>query len=341
MRVALYEGAESALQTVRALLACFNSEHPDLRALMERHVAPAVAAVWAAKPKPSRTPVVRSYGSRATDPAVSIIVPLYGRYDFAEYQMALFADDPEFQNLELIYVVDDPSIFAGFSNACADLHGIYQVPFVLAFSGSNLGFAGANNFGAELARGQHLLFVNSDVMPKRPGWVGELLRTYSSLPKPGLVGAKLLYEDGSLQHAGIEFRRYPPWGGLWINDHPLKGQSSLGLSGVREVDAVTAACVLIEASLYRELGGFSEDYVIGDFEDSDLCLRASSAGRRSYAALDVELYHLERQSQSRTGDAAWRTNLTLYNCWLHNCRWAKLIESTRERQASASLPDAE
>jgi GT2 family glycosyltransferase len=126
----------------------------------------------------------------------------------------------------------------------------------------------------------------------------------------------------------MAFRRHSAWGDMWINDHPFKGQSSLGLSGVREVDAVSAACAIIEASLYRELGGFSEDYIIGDFEDSDLCLRARSAGRLSYVALDVELYHLERQSQNRTGDGAWRVNLTVYNCWLHNSRWSKLIEKT-------------
>jgi GT2 family glycosyltransferase len=89
---------------------------------------------------------------------------------------------------------------------------------------------------------------------------------------------------------------------------------------------VTAACALIDADLYRELGGFSEDYIVGDFEDSDLCLRAAVAGRRSRVALDVELYHLERQSQNRVGDAIWRANLTAYNCWLHNQRWGDFIE---------------
>jgi GT2 family glycosyltransferase len=178
--------------------------------------------------------------------------------------------------------------------------------------------------------------MNSDVIPKRPGWVGDFLRIYRSLTRPGLLGAKLLYEDGSVQHAGIAFRRHAAWGDLWINDHPLRGQSPLGLSGVREVDAVTAACAFIDAALYRELGGFSEDYIVGDFEDSDLCLRASSAGRPNYIALDIELYHLERQSQNQMGDAIWRTNLTLYNCWLHNSRWAGLIEKTSTGRAFTS-----
>jgi hypothetical protein len=341
MSVALPPKPPSALQTVRALLTFFDCEHPDLRFLMDSQIGPAVATAWAARNKPARKPVFRSYGARPTDCPASIIVPLYGRYDFAEYQMALFADDPQFQNLELIYVVDDPAIFAEFNGVCADLYGIYRVPFVLAFSGANLGYAGANNFGAEVARGQHLILVNSDVLPKRPGWAGDLLRVYQSLPDAGVVGAKLLYEDGSIQHAGMAFRRYSRWGDLWMNDHPFKGQNPGGLTGVHEVDAVTAACAIIDASLYRELGGLSEDYIIGDFEDSDLCLRASSAGRRNYIALGVELYHLERQSQNRMNDVTWRTNLTLYNCWLHNSRWADVIEKTRDRNSSAYLREVE
>ena len=111
-----------------------------------------------------------------------------------------------------------------------------------------------------------------------------------------------------------------------ITEHPEKGLSAQGLTGLRQVPAVTAACAMVDARLYRYLSGLSEDYIIGDFEDSDFCLRAAAAGRRNYAALDIELYHLERQSQARIGDARWRTNLTLYNCWLHHTRWAAQIE---------------
>ena len=77
--------------------------------------------------------------------------------------------------------------------------------------------------------------------------------------------------------------------------------------------------------LYRGLGGLSEDYIIGDFEDSDFCHRVRRSGRRNRVALDVALYHLERQSQALDGDAAWRRALTLYNCWLHDRRWGATI----------------
>jgi GT2 family glycosyltransferase len=70
----------------------------------------------------------------------------------------------------------------------------------------------------------------------------------------------------------------------------------------------------------------SEDYIIGDFEDSDFCLRAAAVGRPNWVALDIELYHLERQSQAHIGEAQWRTNLTLFNCWQHHQRWGAHLE---------------
>jgi GT2 family glycosyltransferase len=326
MRLPPVNALASARHTVRTVLTSFNPAHRGLRTLLDSQVGPAVATAWARRRKPAPSVTSQRFGSVPANPAVSVIVPLFGRHDLADYQLALFADDADFQTLELIYFVDDPSIYDAFRARCDDLYEIYRVPFIVGFAGVNLGFAGANNCAASLATGKHLLLLNSDVLPKSPGWVREMRESYATLPRPGLLGAKLLYEDGSVQHAGMSFRRHAPWSGLWINAHPHKGQSAAGLSGLRKVDAVTAACALIDAGVYRELGGLSEDYIIGDFEDSDFCLRAAAAGRRSWVALDIELYHLERQSQSRIGDPQWRSNLTLFNCWQHQQRWGALLE---------------
>jgi GT2 family glycosyltransferase len=168
--------------------------------------------------------------------------------------------------------------------------------------------------------------MNSDVMPRRPGWASAMLETYARTADIGILGVKLLYENGSIQHAGMEFRRSSIWGDMWINYHPHKGQTAEGLTGLHEVPAVTAACILIDSSLYRALGGLSEEYIVGDFEDSDLCLRVAAAGRGIWVALDIELYHLERQSQNRVGDGVFRTNLSIYNCWQHQRRWSPAIE---------------
>jgi GT2 family glycosyltransferase len=317
------------METIRAILSSFEPTHPDLPGLLDRQIGPAVQRVWASRGSPKRPVTCRRLGPVPQRPAVSVIVPLFGRADLAEYQLALFADDPDFQAAELIYFVDDPSLYDDFNSRSPGLYELYRVPFLVAYAGANLGFAGANNAAASIASGDHLLLLNSDVLPKYSGWLGEMLREYQTLERPGCLGVKLLYEDGSLQHAGMAFRRYPAWGNLWINDHPHKGHHVEDLRGVQEVPAATAACLLVEAQLYREAGGLSEDFIIGDFEDSDFCLRLKQRGRRNWVLLDTELYHLERQSQARIGDARWRANLTLFNCWQHSQRWGATIENLR------------
>ena len=319
--------AARAQDTVRSLLTSFHLPQRAVRRLLDEHIGPAVETAWGDRPRSTPTVTTERFGPVPAAPGLSILVPLFGRWDLAEVQMALFADDPDFEKLELIYFVDDPSIYDEFRAQCADLYEIYRVPFTLAHAGVNLGFAGANNRAASVAAGRLLLLLNSDVFPARPGWASELLRIHAGLDKPGVLGAKLLYEDGSVQHAGMEFRRHAPWGDLWLNEHVQKGQSGAGLTGLRRAAAVTAACALIDADLYRSLGGLSEEYIIGDFEDSDLCLRAAAAGRENWVALDVALYHLERQSQDRIGSANWRENLTLYNAWRHHKLWAAHIEA--------------
>jgi len=329
VRIATAPAAEVAMQTVRMILMTFNGRHPQLGLLLDRHVGPAVEAAWSARYRAPVNPTVEHFGTPPDEPAVSVIVPLFGRHDFVEYQLALFADDADFRNVELIYVVDDPFIFEEFRALCDGFFGMYRIPFSVVFPHANLGFAGANNGGAAVARGKHLVLMNSDVMPRENGWIGAMLQAYRSTPGIGVLGVKLLYENGSVQHAGMEFRRSTVWANMWINYHPYKGQSGLGLTGFHAIDAVTAACIMIEADLYRTLGGLSEEYIVGDFEDSDLCLRALEAGRRNFLALDIELYHLERQSQNRVGDGLMRTNLSIYNCWRHTRRWSSFIENLR------------
>ena len=321
MKVALPPARQDPVEIIRQVLTSFSQTHRDLRRLLDEHVGPAVRAVWSGRGTTTCEPLVTQYGDLPRDPPVSIVVPLYGRFDFIEHQLAQFVDDPDVRRSDLIYVIDDPTIYDEVRLSCQELSRFYDVPFRLVYGRRNVGYAGACNLGANLARGRYVLLLNSDVLPKHQGWLAELVRAHQALPQAGAAAPKLLYEDGSIQHAGMTFTRLPIWGDMWVNDHPFKGQPNRAEREPVECPALTGACLLIERDLYRQVGGLSEDYVIGDFEDSDLCLRLLGLGRRNWLVPAVELYHLERQSQDRIGEAAWRINLSLYNCWLHTGRW--------------------
>lgn len=261
---------------------------------------------------------VEDFGAVPEAAEVSIVVPLYRRVDLIEHQLAQFANDPGIPAAELIYVLDSPELAAELLPRVAELHDLYRVPFRLATLSRNGGFAVAVNRGASLARGRLLLLLNSDVLPARPGWAAELAAAFEELPEAGAAAPKLLYDDGSIQHAGLEFRPNAASGGLELA-HSFKGLHG-GFAGANErraAAALSGACLLLERELYAELGGFSADYVKGGYEDADLCMRIQERGLRTWYVPEVELFHLE--GRSYVPAATDMSNR--FNAWLFDQRW--------------------
>jgi GT2 family glycosyltransferase len=263
------------------------------------------------------------YGEPPRDPAVSIVVPLYKRLDFVEHQMLQFSRDPELAETDLVYVLDSPEQADELAGRARELFGLYGLPFRVVELTSGAGFAGANKLGIELAEADRLLLLNSDVIPDRSGWVGAMSAFYDATDGIGALGPKLLYEDDTLQHAGMYFHR-PPGADVWENAHCFKGlhRTFPAANVARPVPAVTAACMMVDRALYEEAGGLPLHYVQGDYEDSELCLRISAAGRENWYLPAVELYHLEGQSYV----AGARRIPSEYNRWLHSSIWGERIE---------------
>lgn len=328
----------SFLQAIHFVLRGFNNiQGKQLSALLDDRVGPAVAAIWSRRAEGSHEPVNRQFGSPPPNPTVSVIVVLQGNWELSvKEQLASFAYDPDFQREELIYVVEGLASDVQLWHPCEELYEQYRVPFTMLCIGGEIGFAGASNCAARLARGAKLLWLGSDVRPKRAEWLGEMTRVYEKLEVPGVLGVKLLHENGSVRDAGGEFLRRSEWGDLWDRYSPQEGQNAAHLTGLREVAAVTAASMMIDAGLYRDLGGLCEDYIQCDFADSDLCMQATLAGRRNRVALDIELFQPQRPPRNINGDTLFDTRLRLYNCWLHQRRWAQLIASRVQRTTTPS-----
>ncbi len=217
------------------------------------------------------------------------------------------------------------------AQSAADLHDLYRIPFRVVDLAKNYGYANANNAAAELARGRLLLLLNSDVIPDVPGWLGRMAEFYDATNGIGALGPKLLYEDDSLQHAGMYFKREPRTG-LWGNHHYYKGfhRDLADANVARAVPATTGACLMIDRALFEEMEGFSPLYVQGGYEDSDLCLRLVAAGRENWFLPHVELYHLEAQSFYFEG---LRQLTNRYNAWLQTHLWNDLITQLSESES--------
>ncbi len=305
--------------------------------LRRNHIQPALTRLQQQITDEVGIDSVEEYGEGPAHPDVSVIIPLYRRMEFLEHQLAQFVHDRELSEIaELVYMLDSPEDGPYLRSFAAQLYRLYEVPFRIVFLNGNGGFSAVNNLGASVAKADRLLLMNSDVLPAAPGWLGQLVEFHRANPAIGALAPKLLYEDDSIQHAGLFFDR-PAAAHVWSNEHYLKGmhRSVEAATRSRAVPAVTGACLLISADLYRELGGLRGMYVQGDYEDSDLCLRLAEAGYESWFCADVELYHLEGQSYP----SEERALITEYNKWLQtrlwNTRIEPLVSGPRDRHGSS------
>jgi GT2 family glycosyltransferase/Tfp pilus assembly protein PilF len=158
---------------------------------------------------------------------------------------------------------------------------------------TNLGFAKASNQGAQAARGDYLVFLNNDTIVQ-PGWLEELIACSRKYDKIGAVGAKLLFPDDTVQHAGVAFNERKLVYHIYQHydrDHPAVNKE-------REFQAVTAACMLMKKEVFFEVGAFDEGYLNG-FEDVDLCFKLREQGYKIVYTPRPVVYHLESKTPGR------------------------------------------
>lgn len=309
----------TGLSAIKELLSAFDLRRDALVKAYDETIGPAVELMNEFRLEKGPTISVVPFGKQPERARASIIIPLYGRVDFLEYQLAFFADTLD-EDHEIIYVLDDPDRASETEALAASAYARFERPFRLLILGHNVGYAPANNIGLKNATGEAICFLNSDVFPREPEWLEFMLETLTKTRGIGIVGARLVYEDGSLQHDGCLFERLPEFGNWPFPMHPGKGRRIEATEDVVDAEIVTGACMVLSRRLAEEMAGFDEGYVIGDFEDADLCLRITDRGYRCVVDNRAELYHLERQSQNlQVG--SWRMNLTLYNAWRFQKRW--------------------
>ncbi len=218
------------------------------------------------------------------DPVCSIIIPAYNQFELTYNCIKSLVDTGATDVAEIILADDvstDAVIFLG--SLISNLR--------VSRNTENLGFLRNCNRAAQMARGKILVFLNNDTIAQA-GWLQKLLETFDKFPGVGIAGSKLLYDDGILQEAG---------GLLWQDGSAWnfgnRGDTKAPeFNYVREVDYVTGASLAVRTDLFRAFGGFDEHYVPAYCEDSDLCLKASSAGWKVLYQPFSELIHLEGKS---------------------------------------------
>lgn len=227
------------------------------------------------------------------NPLVSVIIPTYNQWELLSVCIEGLLHQTNYHNLEIIVVdnrSDDPATLDYLQRVASDAR-----VSVLRDDGE-FNFSRINNQAASYAKGELICFLNNDIQISNPEWLREMV---SNVVRPGvgIVGARLLYPDGTLQHAGVIL------GIGGVADHMFKHQSAqyVGYFGravlPQNLSAVTAACMMVRKSVFQELGGFDEQNFAVAYNDVDFCLRAREAGHMVVYTPYAELIHHESKSR--------------------------------------------
>lgn len=201
-----------------------------------------------------------------------------------------------YTNLEIVIAdngTTDPSVLA-FYQTC------WSERFLVDLVNEPFNFSRMCNRGARLASGEALLFLNNDIEVVEPGWLDEMVECLA-FAQTGIVGARLLYPDGTLQHAGVIVGLGEAAGHWYVGEKNDEPGPMHRLAVRQTMGAVTGACMLVGRPCFEALDGFDETAFPIAYNDVDLCIRARRAGFRTVWTPFATLIHHE--SASRGSDA--------------------------------------
>jgi GT2 family glycosyltransferase len=256
--------------------------------------------------------------SLASRPLVSIVIPTAGKVvDVNGKRIDLICNCVDkirkistYTELEFI-VVDNGDLSAQQESSLRG-NGCRR----LTYSERNFNISKKLNLGAKMATGTILLLLNDDIEPLVPDWIERMLE-HLEKAHVGVVGAKLLYSDSTVQHAGVVTNLGNP-----EHVRRTKPREDLGYffsaCAVRNYSAVTGACMMTPAHLYQRLGGYNEELAVS-YNDVDYCLKVREAELTVVYAAKAELFHFESLSRKPT--------LDITEGEYFHTRWARMVTS--------------
>lgn len=260
--------------------------------------------------------------TRIFDTSLSIIIPTRNGLDVLQPCVeSIFSRDCE--NIEVIIVdngSDDPAAL-GYLDALNHRDNVQVIKDPADFN-----FSRINNLAASVARGDILCFLNNDTEVISDDWLNRA-RALLSMDEVGMVGARLLFPDGTLQHFGIV---------LGMGDHRIAGVPHLGMDAshpgffgkarlLQEVSAVTAACMFVHKTDFEAVEGFNEELSVA-YNDIDLCLKIRALGRKILVDPDITLIHKESRTRGSDKHGARAQRLAYEAHWMRE-RWAETLDN--------------
>ena len=258
------------------------------------------------------------------EPLVTIIIPNKDHKKELKTCVDSLFEKTSYQNFEILIIENNSTgkeIFAYYK----ELEAAHENVRVLTWE-KEFNYSAINNFGAEHARGEYLLLLNNDIEVKTENWMEEML-SYCQREDVGIVGAKLLFPNEKIQHAGVILGMGPSGtaGHLFYNfpgdQFVYAGRSQT----TQDLSAVTAACMMVKKELYQKVGGMDEAFQVA-FNDIDFCLRVRETGKLVVFQAYAELYHHESLTRgyetSQKNKKRFKEEIKLFKT-----RWKDILEA--------------
>ncbi|MDP2835042.1 MAG: glycosyltransferase [Pseudomonadota bacterium] len=231
------------------------------------------------------------------DPLVSILVPSKNQVELLKRCLTSLIEGTGYANCEILVLDNgsDEPVAVAYLN---ELKALASPRLKVLDCTGPFNFSAINNRGARAAQGEYLLLLNNDTAVLHEDWLEEMLGI-AQQGDVGAVGAKLLYPDGRIQHAGVILGMNDSPADHPYIDHSAEDDGYFGrLNLPQEYSAVTAACLLVKRALYLELGGLDEQRYQVSYNDVDFCLRLRHQGYRNVYTPHARLLHEGSVSQT-------------------------------------------
>ena len=269
-------------------------------------------------------------------PPVSILIPTRDLLELLQPCVESILGKTIYPNFELVLIDND----SREPESLGFLDQIAREPRVrILRSPGEFNFGRLNNFGVTQADSEFIALLNNDLIVITPDWLGEMV-SQALQPGVGAVGARLLYPDDRIQHAGVIL------GGGGVAAHAHKGlpRSNHGYFSrailVQELSAVTAACMLVRRKAYLEVGGFDEEHLKVAFNDVDFCLRLRQHGYRIIYTPYAEFYHHESASRGLEDTVRKNQRFEAEIKYMHDT-WGETLERDPAYNPNFSLASAD
>ena len=254
-------------------------------------------------------------------PLVSVIIPNKDEKETLQTCLEMLEKNTGYQNFEII-IVENNSTTDEIFRYYKELSGNRKIH--LLRRGKEFNYSAINNFAAAHAKGEYLLFLNNDVKSINPDWLEEMLGVCQR-PEVGGVGAKLIYPDNTIQHAGCVIGMGGIAGHMFV-DMPADRTGYLHKASLlQDMSAVTAACLLMKKEVFEQAGGFTEELAVA-FNDVDLCLKVRKNGYLIVYDPYAKLYHMESKTRGAE-DSKEKVRRFQTEIEYMRCHWIDILKN--------------